>query len=262
LTSEIVNNLYIAAVIIEKKSGKVLFNHASEPFEDFQFQTAEDLNLYFEKEYNKKASPLFDTIRHNEKDYWISRTSKAPYIYYYIQECKYLDMLLLAAKKNSTIDGLTNCLNKMEIQRQISNFLLTYLRYKANQFSIIMLDIDHFKKVNDTYGHLTGDYVLRELSNLIRNTARECDMCGRFGGEEFLILLPETKVVGAIKFAKRVNELCEKYNFTFQDIQIKITVSLGVTSIDKTDSLTSIIDRCDTALYDAKKNGRNRVEYR
>jgi len=262
LTSELVKNLYIAVVIIDKKSGKVLFNHTSKPFEDFKFKTAEDLNRYFEKKYAKDTSPLFDKIEHNGKDYWINRVSKGLYIHYYIQECKYWDMLLQEARKNSTVDGLTKCLNKTEIQKQISNFLLTFLRYKTNQFSIIMLDIDHFKKVNDTYGHLSGDYVLKELSDLVKNAARESDMCGRFGGEEFLIILPETKVVGALKFATRLNTLCKNHNFIFQSIKIKLTISLGVTSVDKTDSLTSLIDRCDTALYDAKKNGRNRVEYR
>lgn len=136
------------------------------------------------------------------------------------------------------------------------------MRYKDNSFSMLMYDIDWFKKVNDIYGHLAGDYVLRELSTLVKKLLRDSDICGRFGGEEFIIILPKTKVSGALKLANKINQAAQNHDFNFQGTKIDITISVGVTSVGGTDSLFSLVDRCDNALYDAKRNGRNRVEYR
>ncbi len=259
---EILNLLYSAVVVLDKDSGEVIHSHGIKPFENLKVSSVEELNAFFSTHFDDGILPLFDKISVNEKTYWISRKCKDAYIYYFIQECGYWDGILDKAQKDSRIDGLTSFFNKSEIDLQITNFLLTYLRYKKNAFSLIMIDIDFFKKVNDDYGHLSGDYVLQELSELIRDIVRDCDICGRFGGEEFIIILPETKVAGALKLANRLRESCEKEKYIFNGNKIDLTISLGVTSVSITDSLLSLIDRCDSALYDAKKNGRNRVEYR
>jgi diguanylate cyclase (GGDEF)-like protein len=175
---------------------------------------------------------------------------------------KYFDILLEEVEQKAIIDPLTGAYNKREILDQLKRHLMIYLRYQKNYFSIVMFDIDFFKKVNDTYGHLAGDFVLKELSLLTKDLIRESDIFGRFGGEEFIIILPETKVVGAIKLAERLRKRVEEHNFIYNNEKISITISAGVTSVSLTDSVESLIDRCDIALYEAKKNGRNKVEYR
>ena len=174
-------------------------------------------------------------------------------------ECFYDRILELEEK--SVLDGLTKAFNKANMNLILEKLLYNALRYK-DDLSLILLDIDHFKKINDTYGHLAGDLVLIELANIIRESIRKSDIFGRIGGEEFLIALPNTKIVGALKFAKRLKNSIEKKEFIFDNKKIYITVSMGITSIQSDDSLYSFLSRADEALYDAKRKGRNRVEYR
>ena len=121
---------------------------------------------------------------------------------------------------------------------------------------MIAIDIDFFKKVNDTYGHVLGDEILIELANAILKTIRKYDIASRFGGEEFFILLPQTNRTRANIVAKRLlncpqkNKLLKKYN---------VTLSLGVTEYKEKDSLNKMVKRCDKALYQSKNNGRNQV---
>lgn len=189
------------------------------------------------------------------------RKKSSNLLYYFIINLPYIDYFLKKLTEKSRIDSLTNCYNKAEILSQIERFLLLFLRHK-DPFSLIMYDIDYFKKINDTYGHLAGDYVLIKLSNIVKSLLRKSDICGRFGGEEFIIILPKTKVAGALKLANRIREACQKYSFEYNGKKIDVTISLGVTTANINDSVASLIERCDKALYDAKKNGRNRVEYR
>jgi diguanylate cyclase (GGDEF)-like protein len=91
---------------------------------------------------------------------------------------------------------------------------------------------------------------------------RKSDFCGRFGGEEFIIILPETKLVGAMRFANRLKEAVENYDFNFNNVHIPVTISIGITSVGLNDSVESLLSRVDEALYEAKRKGRNRVEYR
>ena len=126
----------------------------------------------------------------------------------------------------------------------------------------MMLDIDHFKKINDTYGHLAGDFVLKEIAKIIKDSIRKSDICGRFGGEEFVIVLPNTKLSGAMKLAERIRETIQNHTFDFNGKKINVTVSIGITSVGVNDSYESLISRADEALYEAKEKGRNRIEYR
>lgn len=127
---------------------------------------------------------------------------------------------------------------------------------KEYDFSIIMFDIDRFKKVNDTYGHAKGDHVLKIVAKIVKDTIRNTDILSRIGGEEFTIILPETKIEQATKMAERVRQAIEDHVF---DTIGSITISLGVTSNKPDDNSDKMLKRVDSALYSAKNSGRNRV---
>ncbi len=123
-----------------------------------------------------------------------------------------------------------------------------------------MIDIDHFKKLNDRFGHLAGDAVLMRMAAILADAIREVDYAARYGGEEFLLLLPETATEGAVKTAERIRVRLGKERFAGYDKKMKVTVSVGVAEFPKHgDTPESIIASADTALYQAKRRGRNRV---
>ncbi len=128
---------------------------------------------------------------------------------------------------------------------------------KNTEFSLIMFDIDHFKIINDTYGHSAGDEVLKTLINIVQKDLRKSDILSRIGGEEFTILLTDSKLKEAVNTAERARNTIEKYNF--KDIG-NITVSFGITAYQEGDMVDDILKRADTALYLAKNGGRNRTE--
>ena len=127
---------------------------------------------------------------------------------------------------------------------------------------MIVLDIDHFKRFNDTYGHLTGDRVLREVARVLRRNAREGDTVGRYGGEEFVLLLPETTLENAQLFAERIRKAIERYGKRLQNLfpDLRLTISLGVAEARvELDTVDDAFARADRALYASKRNGRNQV---
>jgi len=156
-------------------------------------------------------------------------------------------------------DFLTGLYNRRYFYEIAKNFIKISQREKK-QSSVISIDIDKFKKINDTYGHAIGDKVLKKLAEILMKNTRSSDVVARFGGEEFIILLPLTNIQGAY-------ELAEKLRVVTQDSKVKIdngdivtfTISLGISSIDKSDSIEEFLHRADKALYAAKTNGRNRV---
>ena len=152
-------------------------------------------------------------------------------------------------------DKLTCIHNRFKIENVLSREIDLAQRY-GRTFSIILSDIDNFKSVNDIYGHITGDAILREFSKLLQNGIRKVDIVGRWGGEEFLIILPETTLREAKKVAEYLREKVEK--FEFMTIKNK-TGSFGVTQYEQNDTIESIVNRADIALYRAKDDGRNRV---
>jgi diguanylate cyclase (GGDEF)-like protein len=124
----------------------------------------------------------------------------------------------------------------------------------------MMLDVDHFKSVNDTHGHLAGDAVLTNTAQTINNTLREIDCLGRYGGEEFLVILPQTDGHQATRSAERIRETVKETMTQYEDNALKVTVSIGVAVIQKTDhNENDLINRADEALYLAKRNGRDQV---
>ena len=154
------------------------------------------------------------------------------------------------------VDSLTGALNK-ESFNEIIGLKILEAKHIASPLSLIIFDIDHFKKINDTYGHGTGDVILKELSDLIRKNLRESEYFIRWGGEEFVILMPGTSVQGAKMVAEKLRRIVE--SATFPEVG-KVTCSFGVTSLELEDTIKSFFERADEALYEAKKNGRNRVE--
>ncbi|MCI5151301.1 MAG: GGDEF domain-containing protein [Candidatus Electrothrix sp. MAN1_4] len=127
--------------------------------------------------------------------------------------------------------------------------------------SLIMLDLDHFKSINDNFGHEFGDYVLKEFAGLLQETVRQSDMLFRFGGEEFIVLLPQTDLDGAVHTAEKIRRNCAEKMISDGKYAVKMTVSIGVTSYDQKLHSTSgfMISYADEALYQAKENGRNQV---
>jgi len=159
------------------------------------------------------------------------------------------------AEKMAETDPLTNIYNRRKFSRLLDQEIQRVERYDRS-LSIVLLDIDHFKRVNDTYGHDTGDFVLRKIAELIRENGRITDILARYGGEEFVIILPETDVKGASRQIERMRKTIEKTSF---DGVGNLTISAGITIYRGGDSCESIITRSDKALYLAKDEGRNRI---
>ncbi len=159
----------------------------------------------------------------------------------------------------SLTDPLTGLYNRRHLDNNLEREFLRAKRYK-NDLSIAVIDIDFFKKVNDTHGHLCGDYVLKEVSYMILDTLRKTDMVFRYGGEEFVAILTETPLEKAVIPLERLREKVENYPFSFGGKELKVTISIGVSSSEKEFSNASeFLDSADKALYNAKNTGRNRV---
>ncbi len=160
----------------------------------------------------------------------------------------------------ATRDALTQALNRKAIIELIGE---EFNRSSSRNLplTILLLDIDHFKSINDTYGHPAGDYVLKETCALIMNRMiRSQDALGRYGGEEFALLLRETKLQIAVDVAERIRVAIEKQAYTFEEKPIPVKISIGVATLDSTTkSADELIATADRALYDAKNQGRNRV---
>jgi two-component system cell cycle response regulator len=158
------------------------------------------------------------------------------------------------------IDGLTGIHNKRSLLEFVDRELSRSARYHR-PLSLVMFDIDHFKSINDTLGHLGGDYVLRELTACIKEAIRKEELFARYGGEEFAIVLPETTGEGAIQMAERLRLLIAAHPFNYENKPCKVTISLGVITTEGDPSMTptELIRQADALLYQAKHQGRNRV---
>lgn len=159
----------------------------------------------------------------------------------------------------SKTDGLTKLFNRRHFQEQLDVEIRRSRRNKA-PLSVVLTDIDFFKKVNDTYGHPAGDAVLRSVADILRSRVRETDIAARYGGEEFAVILTNTDSLGAKHFAEELRLAIQKDAFHVEGQDITVTLSLGIASIPaEATSKEDLIDRADQSLYFAKENGRNRV---
>ena len=145
--------------------------------------------------------------------------------------------------------------------QKVLEYLVHNYKRTGEKFSLIMIDLDHFKKINDKYGHDGGDTVLTGISKLLEKKFRKVDIKARWGGEEFLIVLPHTDKNEASKIAEKFLNEIRKTIFEHNNIDISVTFSGGVSTYDKNISIESILKEADRALYQAKENGRDRIVY-
>lgn len=159
----------------------------------------------------------------------------------------------------SIIDTLTNVFNRRHFVERFKEELERSIKFK-HVFSCLMIDIDYFKTFNDRYGHIVGDAILRELSKTIQENIRQVDLLGRYGGEEFSIILSETDKDAAHYAAERIRKAVEEKHIKVYDEELKITVSIGASTYpEDADTFEGLIDKADSALYQAKQAGRNKV---
>ena len=157
------------------------------------------------------------------------------------------------------IDGLTQVYNKRYLLEFLDREMARCLRHQR-ALSLVLLDIDRFKKINDTYGHLAGDYVLRELAQVLKSRIRKEECFARYGGEEFALVLPETGHENTVFLADKLRKIVEEHAFVFEGKRIRVTFSAGVADLDAAhDSALAFIKASDARLYEAKHRGRNQV---
>ncbi len=179
---------------------------------------------------------------------------------------KYLSGQDVEAQYHETIyrmtimDGLTNVHNKRYLLETLERELPRATRHQR-PLSLCMFDLDHFKHVNDTFGHIAGDYVLKEVAGAVRTRLRPDDLIARYGGEEFAVLLPETELQGARVIAEELRRLVADRVFDFEGERIPVTISIGCTQLEASDEADplKLIKAADSKLYEAKRSGRNRV---
>ena len=171
-----------------------------------------------------------------------------------------LEVSKIALAEQATTDSLTKLKNRRMFYTQAEQNLTTCRRY-GKDMSVLLLDIDHFKKVNDTHGHHAGDEVLIHIARLLGEMVRGGDTVARFGGEEFAVLLPETNRLGAAVMGQRIRAEIEKEEIVVDGKQIPVTVSIGITTLaaEAVESIDQLLTIADRRLYLAKNNGRNRI---
>ncbi len=156
-------------------------------------------------------------------------------------------------------DSLTQIANKRALLDFLDREFARAKRYQRD-LSVVMMDLDHFKRVNDTFGHLMGDFVLRDFAKLVASRIRKEELFARYGGEEFCVVLPEMDKEKAVRFAETVRQLIEDHGFSFEGNQLRMTASFGVAVVDATMSRPEdLMAAADEHLYRAKNEGRNRV---
>jgi len=193
-----------------------------------------------------------DEINYTESKFYKTMVNELSLLFkmrYLYSETEYL----------SVSDGLTGLYNRRHFEYNIEREFLRAKRYKSN-LSLAIIDIDYFKKINDTYGHQFGDYVLRELSNLMPASFRKTDMIYRYGGEELTVILTETDLQNAFIPLDRLREKIAQHKFVYNGEETNVTISIGVsTNFFNIQHERDLVKSADSALYKAKQEGRNRV---
>ncbi|MGO1499839.1 MAG: GGDEF domain-containing protein [Marinobacter sp.] len=166
--------------------------------------------------------------------------------------------LALAHEHAAKTDELTGLSNRRDILNRLSEEFSRYQR-SGRHFSIALIDLDLFKNINDQYGHSAGDAALKQFTNLVRSVIRQPDVAARWGGEEFLLLLPDTSLIPALTLAERLRREVANASFSFHGQNLPVTMSAGVCSIAQIDSIDNMLKQADIQLYSAKGAGRNRI---
>lgn len=228
-----------------------------------------------------KSCAILPLMRHAEKIGYLSFGSSDPERFHKDLGTEFLQMLATTVsfclenvinRERLVLTGLTDVLtgwpNRRYLQQRLQEELARMQR-KMSPISCIIFDIDKFKNINDTYGHLVGDEVLRSISLRLRKTLRYGDIAARYGGEEFVIALPDVKLAEAVQFAERIREIVEEHPVPVDDTQnVRVTISLGVACMipewsekSMTYAMGELIAEADKHLYFAKSNGRNQVAF-
>lgn len=209
------------------------------------------------KDYNSFDKPAKIKINDNKAGYYIFDIKKIDLKNYivYMNDVSKLNKHINKLKEKASYDDLTKIYNK----NSIVSIGKEWSKYK--NFSIVVLDIDFFKKINDTYGHLYGDYILRDSVAIIKNNLRDSDLIGRFGGEEFIILIENTNIDAISLICENLRLKLEKHLFEYDKFKINITFSFGFSIIEKNKTFDESFELADKALYNAKNTGRNKVCY-
>jgi diguanylate cyclase (GGDEF)-like protein len=167
--------------------------------------------------------------------------------------------LFEATERLATTDGLTGLVNHRTFQMRLDEHLAAAQRY-GKKVSLLLTDIDHFKTVNDTYGHPVGDVVLKGVASVLHKEARTTDIAARYGGEEFALVMPETDLAGALKTAERIRERVAQARFRTEHGELKVTISIGVATFPQDGrAKAQLVEVADGGLYHAKRNGRNQT---
>jgi diguanylate cyclase len=161
--------------------------------------------------------------------------------------------------KSMYIDTLTQLSNREFFYATMSQSMKK-LQKKKSSISLLVIDVDNFKNINDTYGHIAGDEILKQLSNILKCNIRSNDIATRWGGDEFIITLPGANIKYAFNIADRIRSNIHRHNFSYNNMIFKVTVSIGITSVKDKMDINSFIDLADKALYKAKTN-KNSVEF-
>ncbi|MCD4774945.1 MAG: GGDEF domain-containing protein [Candidatus Aegiribacteria sp.] len=182
------------------------------------------------------------------------------FIVFFLMATHAINSHLAKEESSARTDPLTGMLNRRGFL-ELSRLVVSIAERSARSFSIIMIDLDHFKRVNDKFGHAMGDRVLQEIASILLRGVRDQDILARWGGEEVIVLLPDTGVNGANALGEKIRTSVEELETWHDETRICVTLSLGISQYHRGEPLTDTIQRADNALYRAKSSGRNRVEY-
>lgn len=246
---------YIIDLVLKEKSGKHVIS-------EIRKRNKEAVIIAISSIDNKKT--ITNILQEGADDYIIKPFSPEIFMARLKTNVRSYILLKELEQKNEMLalmvitDGLTSLYNHKYMFERLENELLEAKRYKK-ELSLLMIDVDHFKRINDTYGHQSGDNVLAELAHMLKITFREIDIVGRYGGEEFMIILPETGNKEAVISAERVRSFVEKAVWDLD--RTKVTISVGVATLKEEKTAEEFVEKADDMLYGAKNKGRNRVEY-
>ncbi|MFN3531882.1 MAG: diguanylate cyclase [Candidatus Brocadia sp.] len=214
----------------------------------FAFKLVTSLGSKFEyMQQNSTMGPLRD------------ENNSIQYIYITVQDVTEIAIYEQKLLEMNTMDSLTGIYNRRFLEARLKDEFERHRRY-SRHLSLIMLDIDFFKKINDAYGHQCGDFIIKSLALQIASIIRKTDIFARYGGEEFCCILPETNLNHALDLAEKLREAVANQNYNYRDLSINVTISLGVAELQASDpSPDFLLKKADDALYEAKRMGRNKI---
>ncbi|MBU3004574.1 sensor domain-containing diguanylate cyclase [Paraglaciecola arctica] len=248
------------------KNSEDLFTHSSKIFYESYLmplllheKKCEEIQLTM-LDGKSKRLPIIVNARMDERGYiyWsFFNASKRDKLYEELLDTRTkLEQQAKILQSKSSTDELTGLMNRREMNLRAPELINQAKRY-SHTIALLMIDIDHFKNINDSYGHLEGDRILEELGHWLQTFGRETDLIARFGGEEFIMLLPDTGIEEANLFAERLHKLVSQVEIA----NSPITVSIGITLSDGNKTLHELTRQADIALYQAKESGRNTTQF-